>query len=73
MPSPAAVASTNTYRGLGTVYERARPAYPEALLDAIVRRVGVTRHDPVADCVFRTKPDTDSGGIRTPVPIETGQ
>lgn len=24
-------------------------------------------------CVFRTKPDTDSGGIRTPIPIQSGQ
>ncbi len=24
-------------------------------------------------CVFRTKPDTDSGAIRTPIPIQSGQ
>ncbi len=25
------------------------------------------------NCVFRTKPDTDSGAIRTPIPIQSGQ
>ncbi len=27
----------------------------------------------VRSCVFRTKPDTDSGGIRTRIPIQSGQ
>lgn len=61
------MATTEVVFSLETLGREHAPAPVEDLnLDVVDER-------RVDECVFRTKPDTDSGGIRTPVPIETGQ